>query len=192
LFALFLILNGLRLVLVFSFYPLLSRIGLGTHWREALFMSYSGLRGTVGIALSLALHLDVGKFVDGKMECFVIHIDASLTSSSLLSIIIARYTSSDEVSDEIRNEYRQYSAQVFGMIGGVAFLTLVINGPTSGFLLKKLGLIRPTDTRDKHIKNCREHMILFTLKEFVALLTEERFEDVDFVVVKAHIPFMSK
>ena len=51
----------MRLFLVFSLYPLLSRIGLGTNWREAVFMSYSGLRGTVGIALSLALHLDVGK-----------------------------------------------------------------------------------------------------------------------------------
>ena len=61
LIALFLILNVLRFVLVFSLYPLLSRIGLGTNWREAVFMSYSGLRGTVGIALSLALHLDVGK-----------------------------------------------------------------------------------------------------------------------------------
>ena len=78
------------------------------------------------------------------------------------------------------------------MIGGVAFLTLVINGPTAGYLLKKLGLITPTETRDKHIKNCREHMVLFTLKEYVALLTEERFEDVDFAVVKAHIPFLSK
>ncbi len=29
-------------------------------------MSYSGLRGTVGIALSLALHLDVGKLLNCK------------------------------------------------------------------------------------------------------------------------------
>lgn len=113
-------------------------------------------------------------------------------SISYLNYCIVRYTSSDEVSEETRNEYRQYSAQLFGMIGGVAFLTLVINGPTSGYLLKKLGLITPTETRDKHIKNCREHMVLFTLKEFVSLLTEERFENVDFAVVKAHIPFLSK
>ena len=60
LIALFLILNVMRFFLVFSFYPLLSRIGLGTNWREAVLMSYSGLRGTVGIALSLALYSDVG------------------------------------------------------------------------------------------------------------------------------------
>ena len=51
----------MRFVLMFSFYPLLSRIGLGTNWREAVLMSYSGLRGTVGIALSLALFSDVGE-----------------------------------------------------------------------------------------------------------------------------------
>ncbi len=78
------------------------------------------------------------------------------------------------------------------MVGGVAFLTLMINGPTARYVLKKLGLITPTETRNKYIKNCREHMIELTLKEYVALLTEERFESVDFAVVKAHIPFLSK
>ena len=106
--------------------------------------------------------------------------------------IAVRYTSSDDVSEDIRVEYTTYAAQLFGMVGGVAFLTLMINGPTSGFLLKKLGLITPTETRNKYIKGCREHMIQFTLKEFVALLSEERFHDVDFAVVKAHIPFLGK
>ena len=78
------------------------------------------------------------------------------------------------------------------MVGGVAFLTLMINGPTAGYLLKNLGLITPTETRNKYIQECREHMIQFTLQEYVALLTEERFEDVDFAVVKVHIPFFSK
>ena len=103
-----------------------------------------------------------------------------------------RYTSTDDVSEETRTEYQTYAAQLFGMVGGVAFLTLMINGPTSGFLLKKLGLITPTETRNKYIKDCREHMIEFTLREYIALLTEERFHDVDFAVVKAHIPFLSK
>lgn len=103
-----------------------------------------------------------------------------------------RYTSTDDVSEEIRTQYQTYAAELFGMVGGVAFLTLMINGPTAGFLLKKLGLITPTETRNKYIKGCREHMIQFTLKEYVALLSEERFEDVDFAVIKAHIPFLSK
>ena len=109
-----------------------------------------------------------------------------------MNYFVVRYTSSDEVSDAIRTEYQQYAAQLFGMIGGVAFLTLVVNGSTAGYVLKKLGLVTPTEARDKYIKNCREHMIQFTLKEYVALLTEERFHDVDFAMVKTHVPFLSK
>ena len=44
---------------MFAFYPVTSRIGIGTTWREAVFMSYGGLRGAVGIALALSLHAEV-------------------------------------------------------------------------------------------------------------------------------------
>lgn len=78
------------------------------------------------------------------------------------------------------------------MVGGIALLTLIINGTTSGPLLKRLGLITPTETRKKVVENYRQHMIQFTLKEYVKLLAESRFKDVDFAVVKAHIPFLSE
>ncbi len=59
LFLLFLLLLAIRFFLIFAFYPLISNIGIGTDWREALFMSYSGLRGAVGLALALSLHTEV-------------------------------------------------------------------------------------------------------------------------------------
>ena len=34
-------------------------------------------------------------------------------------------------------------------------------------------------------------MMQYVLKEYVALLTEKRFHDVDFTVVRDHIPFMA-
>lgn len=68
------------------------------------------------------------------------------------------------------------------MVGGIAFLTLLINGPTAGPLLKKLGLVTPTECRERVILNYRQHMVQYTLKEYVSLLTEERFQDVDFQV----------
>ena len=71
-------------------------------------------------------------------------------------------------------------------------LTLIINGPTAGPLLKKLGLITPTETREKVVENYRQHMISFVLKEYVELLTEPRFHDVDLNVVRDHIPFFSE
>jgi hypothetical protein len=81
---------------------------------------------------------------------------------------------------------------VFGFVGGIAFLTLVINDPTSGPLLCRLGLVMPTECRKKVIENYRQHMAQHALNELLALLTEKRFEDIDFAAVKAHVPFLSE
>lgn len=35
-------------------------------------------------------------------------------------------------------------------------------------------------------------MIQYTLTEYVKLLTEKRFQDIDFTVVKGHIPCLSE
>jgi NhaP-type Na+/H+ or K+/H+ antiporter len=59
LLALFVFLVAIRFFLVFIFYPLTANIGIGTNWQEAVFMSYSGLRGGVGIALALSLHAGI-------------------------------------------------------------------------------------------------------------------------------------
>ena len=48
-----------RYFLVFLFYPVTKRIGLGTNVKEAIFMSFAGFRGAVGIALSLSLWANV-------------------------------------------------------------------------------------------------------------------------------------
>ena len=61
LFLLFILLNIIRFFLIFTSYPLISRIGIGTNWQEAFFMSYGGLRGAVGISLALSLNAEVGK-----------------------------------------------------------------------------------------------------------------------------------
>lgn len=87
LILLYLLLNIIRFLLMFAVYPLNSRIGLGTSWQEAVFSSFAGLRGAVGIALALALDHDV-----------------------------TTNTNDQELID--------LSTKVFGMVGGVAFLTL--------------------------------------------------------------------
>lgn len=58
-------------------------------------MGWGGLRGAVGIALALSLNSEVN-----------------------------HYTSSEEVDDYTRQQYRDYTAKLFGMVGGIAFLTL--------------------------------------------------------------------
>jgi NhaP-type Na+/H+ or K+/H+ antiporter len=153
LFALFFFLLAIRFFLNFAFYPLVSKIGIGSSWQEAMFMSYSGLRGTVGLALALSLTSEVFQVTSDMM-------------------------------------YRDHSAKVFFFTGGTAMLTLIINAPTCGPLLKKLGLITPTETRLKIISKYRRRMIHHCLTEYVSLLADERLHDLDFTVVREHVPFL--
>ena len=47
------------------------------------------------------------------------------------------------------SEERKQASLVFAFVGGIALLTLVVNGLTAGPLLKKLGLVTPTETRKR-------------------------------------------
>ena len=49
--VLYLAVIAIRFFLVFALYPINSRIGLKSDWKEAFFLSWGGLRGAVGIAL---------------------------------------------------------------------------------------------------------------------------------------------
>ncbi len=79
----------IRVFLVFSFFPFTSRIGISQNWQEALFMSYGGLRGTVGVSLAL-----------------------------LLSAQIYEQTEDESVSEETRQAYRVYVDKLFAFSGG--------------------------------------------------------------------------
>ena len=69
-------------------------------------------------------------------------------------------------------------------------LTLIINAPTCGPVLKQLGLVTPTETKLKIMAKYRRRMIQHSLTEYVRLLADERFHDLDFTTVKAHVPFL--
>jgi len=153
LFLLYILVNVIRFALIFGFYPLLARIGLGLNWHEALFLGYSGLRGAVGIALAVSLDNEV----------------------------FAATTEEDV-------EARDYTATLFGHVGGIAFLTLWINGTLAGPLLKKLGLAKPTETRERVVKRFEDLYYFKMLDDFVFLLADPRFASVDFAVVRDHVP----
>lgn len=55
LFLIYIVLMFLRAFTIACLYPLISNIGLKCSFREAIFMSWSGLRGALGMALGLAV-----------------------------------------------------------------------------------------------------------------------------------------
>mmetsp|Transcript_21394 Transcript_21394/g.32963 ORF Transcript_21394/g.32963 Transcript_21394/m.32963 type:complete len:604 (+) Transcript_21394:235-2046(+) len=152
--VLYLFANIIRFFLIFTFYPLNRRIGLGTNWREAVFTSWGGLRGAVGITLALALDNFVSDNEDASNE------DLILTT------------------------------KMFGMVGGIALMTLVINGTTSGPLLTKLGLGDSTESRRRIVKSAEEAARRRVLDDFLHLMTDKRFYFVDFALVEHHVPLL--
>lgn len=162
LFLLFVLLMVIRLVLLAVFYPINSNIGIGSSWREMIFMWYGGLRGAVGIALAIALNAEVFHFTH------------------------------DMEDEEAMNEFRTQSSKLFGFVGGIAMLTLIINAPTCGPLLRKLGLVDSTEIHVKVVENYRQLMIFEVLQAYVAMLSEPRFKDLDFTVVREHVTFLQE
>ena len=81
--------------------------------------------------------------------------------------------------------------KAFGMIGGMAFLTLVINGTTAGPLLVYMGLADSTETRAKIVQAYQAGFRQNMVETFVSLLTEHRFRNVNFGLVKSHVPYLA-
>ena len=115
----------IRFILVIAFFPITKRIGLGTDWREAMFMSYSGLRGAVGVALALLLSAEV----------------------------FSHTNSSSALPESRRMQYQVMVEKLFGFTGGISLLTLAINGTSCGFVLKILGLVKPSKPRQQIVSD---------------------------------------
>lgn len=188
LLLLYVLLTVIRFVLFTLAYPITSRIGLKTDVKETIFQVYGGLRGAVGIALAIAL-------------------DNAVTSRL--------------PEDSI---YAVQTAHLFAMVGGIAFLTLVINGTTAGMsgnsdsifllslnnvggltiysisfvrcplgpILKKMGLADSTETRKKMIDAYQAGLKRSTVDDMVRLLSKRLFRNVNFALVKHHVPYLKE
>jgi len=167
LFLLYLFVLIIRGFILFGFYPIMSRIGLKTNWQETLFMSWGGLRGAVGIALGIVIE---SAWHNVKPE--------DLATDYLVG------------GDLGANLYAQLAQIHFFFAGGIAFLTLVINGTTAGPLIKKLGLTAPTKFREYIVKQYRQSLTLRALDYLLKLLTNPHLAGTDFSIIRAYIPGM--
>eukprot|EP00546_Thalassionema_frauenfeldii_P000701 CAMPEP_0178938992 /NCGR_PEP_ID=MMETSP0786-20121207/26636_1 /TAXON_ID=186022 /ORGANISM="Thalassionema frauenfeldii, Strain CCMP 1798" /LENGTH=861 /DNA_ID=CAMNT_0020617767 /DNA_START=145 /DNA_END=2730 /DNA_ORIENTATION=- len=156
LILLYILATVIRFGLVFLFYPLIARIGLKSSVNEAVFISYGGLRGAVGIAL--AVYLDN---------------------------IVHRNTD-DELS-----EFRMETTKLFGMTGGIAFLTLFINGSTAGAVLNYLGLTKQSEAYEMISEAHYDTLKMKLLDGFIHYLSYPLFDNIDFGIVQRYVPYMA-
>ena len=163
LFILYVAVIIIRFVLMISCYPLTSRIGVGQSIHEMIFQSWGGLRGAVGIALALLLKKEV-----------------------------LGYSEDENLSEEMRVQYQQTVQKLFGMIGGITFLSLVVAGPTSGPLLRVLGLVKPSKARSSVIGKHKKHLVKHILAEFVNLISEKRFEHLDYGLIQMKVSILGE
>mmetsp|Transcript_1029 Transcript_1029/g.2024 ORF Transcript_1029/g.2024 Transcript_1029/m.2024 type:complete len:1026 (+) Transcript_1029:83-3160(+) len=108
-----------------------------------------------------------------------------------VGIALALSLDSDVVKHtEPGNPYRKQSAQLFVVVGGVAFITLVLNGSTSAKVLKTLGLTDSSPVRIEVVQ-CLEHRIkLHILDDFIHLLSTENAEHARFSVIRSHVSIL--
>ena len=182
LFLLYFFLLLIRTILVFGFYPIIGRIGLKSSWQEAVFMSWGGLRGAVGIALGILVENAWKNVTEEDFESFIEN--GGMTEEQIAFANDSGFSAAFGLLLGAR-----YLAHLwFFFAGGIAFLTLVINGSTAGPLLKKLGLAAPTAIRKSITKKFRHSISLHAAENLLRLLSSDLFGTVDFADVRTHVP----
>ena len=79
--------------------------------------------------------------------------------------------------------------KLFGFVGGIAFMTLMINATTAGPLLRKLGLADTSSIREKILNAFTMKWRSVQIDEMVRLMaTQKCYASLDFAVVRHHIP----
>jgi hypothetical protein len=107
-----------------------------------------------------------------------------------ITLGVSLYTQVLEVSGQTSPEFETQASQLFGMIGGVVLIMLIVNGTTSAMLLGKLGLAKSTNARVKLLKGMELTFRQHYLDDFVRLLADDQVNNVDFSLVREHVPFL--
>ena len=82
--------------------------------------------------------------------------------------------------------------KLFGMVGGVALLTLVINGLTAGPFLIRLGLAKSTETRVQIVERYSRFLKAKLLDETAFLMSKPAYRLCSFALIEHHVFFLSE
>lgn len=96
----------------------------------------------------------------------------------------------NEVRQATSGQNRKFELEtnkLFGFVGGIAFLTLIVNATLAGPLLRKLGLADSTNIRHRVLESMERQRRENATQDLVGLLTQRRFRRVDFATVRHHV-----
>ncbi|KAJ4974131.1 hypothetical protein NE237_007305 [Protea cynaroides] len=137
-----------RAIVVAVLYPFLRYFGYGLDWKEAIILTWSGLRGAVALSLSLSVK-----------------------------------RSSDNIAFLDQNTGILF---VF-FTGGIVFLTLIVNGSTTQFILHLLDLDKLSAAKKRILDYTRYEMMNKALEAFGDLGDDEELGPADWHTVKRYI-----
>jgi hypothetical protein len=100
------------------------------------------------------------------------------------------FEATDEADGTNNELYQKQVTQLFGQVGGIVFLTLVVNGTLAGPLLKKLGLAKSPEARTRLLKQLEKHLEKHMLDNFIKLLADPRFQGVSLPIIQSHVPYL--
>ncbi|CAL0329851.1 unnamed protein product [Lupinus luteus] len=137
-----------RCIVVGALFPFLRYFGYGLEWKEAIILTWSGLRGAVALSLSLSVKSSSGR-------------SAELTPET--GTLFVFFT------------------------GGIVFLTLTVNGSTTQFILRFLGMDKLSAAKKRVLDFTKYEMLNKALEAFGELGDDEELGPADWSTVKRYI-----
>ncbi|KAF6168632.1 hypothetical protein GIB67_005244 [Kingdonia uniflora] len=164
-----------RIVVVGVLYPCLGYFGYGLDWKEATILVWSGLRGAVALSLSLSV------------KASSIHISYTFTK-----ILAIDYMSLWRISDNSLYLSQETGTLFVFFTGGIVFLTLIVNGSTTQFILHLLGMDKLSAAKvrlflRRILDYTKYEMMNKALEAFGDLGDDEELGPADWLTVKRYI-----
>lgn len=102
-----------------------------------------------------------------------------------LAVLIDHEVEIDTVRIDPR---RRLTSELFGLVGGITLLTLVVNGPLCASLLKKLQLNRATRQRMGILQRYELDLRKTVINTFIESLGEIYYKNLDFNLISRYVP----
>ncbi|KAH7570798.1 hypothetical protein JRO89_XS05G0192200 [Xanthoceras sorbifolium] len=151
-----------RFVVVGTLYPFLRYFGYGLDWKEATILIWSGLRGAVALSLSLS--------VKASLCILVVETPEPKRSSD----------GSSYITSDVGTLFVFFT-------GGIVFLTLIVNGSTTQYVLHFLEMDKLSATKRRILDYTKYEMLNKALEAFGDLGDDEELGPADWPTVKKYI-----